>query len=183
MRYYHRPKPAVPPARGPEFYRRVDPDLRQLCRLLHARGLLTTPSCQGHDHDRAYFEKRWGDLCDEAMMIRGDGLLLREAETNREYCFRDPDYRLPWPDFSRFLKESQHHQSTGYLGVIVPSNDPGLDARFRKWSRRLGRLAPERDERIGRGIGGHLYYFLITSQSSSERSRRWRNIAGALEDL
>ncbi len=175
-RYYHRPGKVERCAPGPLFYERLDSELRELCLLLHARGLRTTASCEGHHHDRPYFEQLWEALCDEAEAIRGGGLLVTEAECGRSYWFRDPEYRLPWPDFVSFLSESQRYQTTGYLGVIVPFAEMAIDERLRKASRRLGNLAPEIDDTMGRRFDGRLYHFLVESADEEQRSRKWRHI-------
>src|SRR5438067_8000604 len=46
--YYHRRSAAHEIRPTGKFYKLVDPELREVCRLLNDAGLQTTPSCQGH---------------------------------------------------------------------------------------------------------------------------------------
>ncbi len=130
-RYYHAPGPRQPILAGRGFYERLDAQLRPLCRLLHAHGLQTTPSCQGHFHGRSYFEARWEELQREAAAIRSTGLRVIDAESGAQYRFRDPRYHLPWRSFEVFQARSLRHQRTGYLGVLVPVAQHPLLPRLR----------------------------------------------------
>src|SRR5205823_11712163 len=89
-----------------KFYELVDPELRDLCRLLHDAGIATTPSCQGHSYPRERFERIWDSLTTEEPQIRGEGLVVKDSENQRKYLFRDAGYNVPWQSFGHFYDEA-----------------------------------------------------------------------------
>src|SRR5688572_20076591 len=107
--YYHRDGTDEEIVANRKFYQLVDPDLREICRELLEAGLQTTPSCQGHFYPRERFEKIWDELKREEPAIVGDGLVVKDSETDREYLFHDPNFRVPWPDFATFHAAATDH--------------------------------------------------------------------------
>src|SRR5512146_1091716 len=75
--YYHRAGTTDEIRADRRFYRLVDPDLRELCRILLDAGLRTTPSCQGHFYPRERFERIWDELQREQPLITGEGLEVK----------------------------------------------------------------------------------------------------------
>jgi hypothetical protein len=120
--FYHRPGAHRRIVANQRFFELIDPELRELCRLLHSAGFRTTPSCQGHSYPRQRFERVWEELKREEGEITGQGLMVRDCETDEESLFRDPAYRLPWGDFGRFYYEAAAHQEVGYLGIATPED-------------------------------------------------------------
>lgn len=185
--YYHRLGTTEEIRAGRTFYRLVDPDLRELCKLLLDAGLHTTPSCQGHFYPRERFERTWDELQREAESIMGPGLEVRDSETGRAYLFRDPDYALPWPDFSWFYQQASGHQNHGYLGVMIPADSPLID-RLRDDSYRTDRARIVFDPELSEALGTPLFNIHVDPATPEERSREWMAItrymkAGLREEL
>ncbi len=173
-RYYHRPGFRRAFAPGERFYEGVDPDLRELCKALVERGLRTAPSCQGHFHDRAYFEQRWDELRHEADAITRDGLVVLDAQSSRRHLFRDRHYSVAWGTFEAFFRQSLRHQSTGYLGVFVPRHELSVYRRLRRLATRQSIAAFTFDRRAERIARAHLLHILVHPRDEQDGERRWR---------
>jgi hypothetical protein len=119
--YYHRQCPLGRTVSRQCRYELIDPDLREFCRWLHARGFGTTPSCQGHFYSRGYFRNAWHVLNLERDLIRRDGLPVRDAITSDLYLFQADDFELPWNDGEAFCDAAMAQQGGGYLGIAVPA--------------------------------------------------------------
>jgi hypothetical protein len=173
--FYHRPRGEERIVANHRFYELVDPDLREICYRFHQHGLLTTPSCQGHFYERPRFERIWAELRREAERIASaEGLVVRDSETDRPYRFRDERFELPWKDPDAFCAEAMGHQSTGYLGVIVPPERPEVLTRFMD-----GGFCDEKAEfghtpEVGRRLGGELFTCLVRPGDPTERMELWR---------
>ena len=128
--YYHRLGTDEEVVAGRKFYRLVDDDLRELCHMLNEAGLHTTPSCQGHFYERQRFEHVWEVLTRERDLIRGDGLIVKDSETDRELLFKQNDYSLEWENIDAFFAAAAAHQGTGYLGVLVPHDRDDVSDLF-----------------------------------------------------
>lgn len=178
-RYYHAPGPRQPAFTGRGFYERMDPQLRPLCRMLHMRGLHTTPSCQGHFHGRSYFEARWEELQREAAAIRGVGLGVIDAETGARYWFRDTRYRLPWRSFEIFQARSLCHQRTGYLGVLIPAGQHTLLSRLRAAARQDTALHLANED-LPHG-GERLLHIQVQPRDPDDGIRQWRRVTALFE--
>ena len=152
----------------------MDPDLRDVCKLLHDVGIRTTPSCAGHSYPRDRFERIWEELKREEGPIRGDGLQVKDSENQKAYLFRDPDYSVPWSSFEDFYREAGAHQNVGYLGILIP---PELDAVARRlredaYRTRLTKLSAE--EETGRILGSPLFGVCVTAVDAQQRAAEWR---------
>lgn len=115
--YYHRPGRPRPQRLRAGFYELIDPSLREPCLMLHKAGLGTLPSCEGHFHERRYFQEVWETLCREEAAIRKGGLLVEDSESNEQVLFQNADYALPWRNFAEFHDDLTRTQPGGYLGV------------------------------------------------------------------
>jgi hypothetical protein len=183
MWYYHRARPACTESRlntDARFYKLIDPDLRPLCRQLNARGIRTTPSCQGHFYQRGHYQKVWDLLQRESRTIVAEGLEVRNAETDELRLFKDPAYKLPWPSFEIFLSKIAAEQGKGYLGMWVNASlgyslttrcarlDPSSVALHHA-------LCPEKN-------GLHLLYFTVDANSPDARAQAWRQLGDCVRD-
>jgi len=180
--YYHRPGTDEEIIASPRFYQLVDPELRDLCHLLNEAGLRTMPSCQGHSYPRERFENIWRELERELPQITGEGLIVRDCETDREFLFRDPGYRLPWEEFEDFYHAAGEHQGVGYIGILVPSER----AELGKMISAVGEnedLEIREDKRVGRLFGGRLFHVMVRSPDPLVRAIRWRGITEYFESL
>ena len=102
------------------LFQLIDPQLRAVCRLLHRHGIHTTPSCQGHFHERAHFKQIWDSLQRDEELIRAEGLEVRDSTDGRPFLFRASTYELPWEQFDSFYDQAAAEQTRGYLGVLLP---------------------------------------------------------------
>ncbi len=177
-RYYHRAgHPGVSSRVDQAFYALIDPALRPICRQLHAQGIGTTPSCEGHFHGHDYFRERWEELLLERDSILGDGLPVVDSESGESFLFRQPDHRIPWRTFNHFYRESMRHQATGYLGILVPSRRVLLQARLHTLRPRAGHLRVLADARRGRLLGGALFHVLVTPGDPDDLTAQWHRVA------
>jgi hypothetical protein len=117
--YYHRPRHQTLLRPTHDFYQLVDPDLRPICQFLHRKGLVTTPSCQGHFHSAAHLRHVYAELRAQEHAIRNGGQLVRDSENQSPALFRNPHYQLPWPTFEAFRDQVAPSQQHGTLGILV----------------------------------------------------------------
>ncbi len=180
--YYHAPRRVSGRRRDTlrvdaRFFARVDPELVGACRLLLAAGLRTTPSCQGHFYPRPFFAAVWDDLVRERRAIRGDGLVVVDAESHERVVFRDPAYRVPWSSFTEFEAEAAGGQSRGYLGIVVPAEREALLAALDRAASSddgAGDGARLRRERSLPADGtGALFALTVEAGTIAERRRAW----------
>ncbi len=174
--YYHRAGTDEEIVANRKFYQLVDPDLRELCRLLNDHGLHTTPSCQGHFYPRDRFERIWEQLTREAPRIAGEGLVVKDSETDRQFLFRESGFVLPWDSFDSFYAQAADHQGTGYLGIVVPEDRPGLISQLCGLSGKRGIISMGFDERISQALDGRLYNIVVRPANDDERIRGWSQI-------
>jgi hypothetical protein len=181
--YYHRQSTGHEIRTGHRFYDLVDPKLREVCRLLSRAGLGTTPSCQGHSYPRERFEQIWTELNREARAIHGDGLVVRDCESDAPYLFRQPDWHVPWSSFDTFYREAAAHQNEGYLGIIVPQNQPALEERFQRepYRTRWSILALERCPPAA--VPGSLFGLRVNAIDESVRDREWEGFTHYIRAL
>ena len=172
--YYHRPGVAHEVRPDGKFYRLVDPDLRDLCRLLNEAGIRTTPSCQGHSYPRERFEHIWSELEKQQPLIRGDGLVVKDCENDLPYVFREMSYRIPWPSFDAFYDEAGAHQNLGYLGVLVPHHLPGIAQRLSDdhYTTRFTKLSA--DEDLSQIFGLPVFEVLVNAMDPQSRWAEWK---------
>lgn len=165
-------------------YQLMDSGVRELCRMLHAAGLRTTGSCEGHFYGRDHFEHVWDELRREAALIVADGLPVRDSETDAALLFRDANYALPWSDFETFYAEAGANQGGGYLGIVVPDACAALADRLEQAAfvispdhspQELAMLA--RGPRLDAQLGGRFFALTVQSSSPDARDRLWRQIA------
>jgi hypothetical protein len=172
--YYHRRSVAHEICPSGRFYRLVDPELREVCKLLNDAGAHTTPSCQGHSYPRERFERVWDELRREKLLIRREGLVVKDCENDESYLFRQSDYCVPWPSPADFYREAAAHQNVGYLGMLVPEGHGDLARQF--WDGRYTtpatRLRP--NEQIGALLGGTLFEVRVEATDPPTRAVEWR---------
>ncbi|GMU23372.1 MAG: hypothetical protein AMXMBFR13_34500 [Phycisphaerae bacterium] len=180
--YYHRRGTTPELNENRQFYRLVDPDLRELVHLLLDAGLQTTPSCQGHFYPRERFERIWDHLQREQAMIRSEGCEVRDSETDQPFLFLDFAYRLPWNKFDDFYREAAAHQSRGYLGVLAPADSCAL-ARFIAQPYASSRARIEPDEELSELIQRPMFHIEVDPHTPEERSREWAAITAYVKGL
>ena len=180
--YYHLRQPEKQIVPNRKFYQLVDPELRPVCHLLNSAGLQTTPSCQGHFFERSRFEMIWDVLQREETLIRGDGLIVKDSETDRKALFQETDYSLGWKDFDAFYAQAGDHQGTGYLGILVPPERKELATAFYQAYRTEAAELSE-DRELGRMLGGDMFQLIVQTKGPAERSEEWRRFTEWVRDL
>lgn len=97
----------------------VDPMLRPLVGWLHARGVRTTPSCQGHFGGCPNrIRQAAADLAAQERAIRARGLWMRDVERGDAMLVRDPTWRAP--TLPGLVEGVAREEGNGYLGVLLP---------------------------------------------------------------
>ncbi len=185
--YYHVPAREHRPSDDPRFYDLVDPPLRRLCRLIHAAGLMTTPSCAGHWYLRERFVRIWDELQQNADVIRGVGLTVLDSETGQCGVFREPAYRLPWRDFDEFFWRAAALQRRGYIGIAIPPNwrSPAERANLvqRLQNKRIAMPAATMrfDAELSRVLRQTLCGVFVTPATLDERGAAWSEVTDYFE--
>lgn len=172
--YYHGPSPDHRVQADSQFYALMDPNLRPLCRLLHQAGVRTTPSCQGHFYPREHFQRVWGQITRDAAAITQAGLPVRDSETGRLYLFRNPAYTVPWPTFEAFHDQVALHQTTGYLGILLPRERSELYESFLAGGHRSRTSAMLFDPYLGRLLASYVFHLFVHTPNPEQQARQWR---------
>src|SRR5215213_6746561 len=79
--YYFQKKKSHHTITNKDFLKSVDKPLRKVVRLLHKKGIKTTPSCSGHHISERNLEKIYLALEKDKEDIRNGGLQLKDIET------------------------------------------------------------------------------------------------------
>lgn len=114
--YYFLKKKNPNHIRNKSFLDSVDEPLKELVKHLHERNIRTTPSCSGHHISERDLSRFYTELEGDQEMICGEGLYLKDVESDEVYLFREPDYRLPWTR-QQFLDKLESYQPRGVLGM------------------------------------------------------------------
>ena len=165
------------------FYHAVDPDLLELCRLLHREGIHTTPSCQGHFHSRSHFEEVWEELRREQRLIQTVGLPVTDSESGREFLFRASKFELPWATFDEFHQQASSRQREGFLGILLPRDRHALVSKLHRHPFRSRRAFIAFDGGLSCLLGGSLFYATVLANDPEECSRSWRAITEHVKSL
>lgn len=182
-RYYHGPRREPTSFNNERFYKWVDPDLRSLCRLLHKSGLHTTPSCQGHFHNRNRFRRAWQIMSKELKKIVKGGLVVMNSETEQQLIFHDPTYHLPWRNFSSFYEQAAMQQNIGYLGILIPPERKEVIGALQEESRREALFSSEFDQ-TGRRLWGNLLFDVyVRTPDAQTQSQIWNEITHRIRKI
>jgi hypothetical protein len=182
--YYHRRSTHHELCTGRQFYKLVDPDLRELCALLNRAGLQTTPSCQGHSYPRDRFEAIWRELRREEALIRGDGLEVKDSENDNASVFRDPSYTNPWRSFDDFFREANAHQGIGYLGIILRDvAQRALADDLREAAAAGPNLRAEEHPEIGELLDARLISITVEEPDEQRRSAAWQGVTERVRNV
>lgn len=169
--YYHRPGPLPKLQLNDRFYEIVDPDIRELCKLLHERGLGTAPSCSGHFHKKAYFVEVWEQLQREADQIRSTGLVVQDCETQQNILFQNPSHQLPWELFPDFREDLRNSQKGGYLGIIFRNDINGVREQFERDNLFESNAAYEAEDPDAKG--DWILHIMVDAPTPDDLTRQW----------
>lgn len=100
-----------------EFYSTVDPNLLNIVKLLHKKGIPTTPSCSGHIKNPRDYEEIYDSLGLVEKTIKDRGLILSNLETKRKFYYKNPKFSLPYSR-NEFLEKINLYQRKGVLGFV-----------------------------------------------------------------
>lgn len=181
--YYHRRSMPSELQITEQLYQMIDPDLQDLCRLLHEHDIRTTPSCQGHFYDREYFREVWDELEREESAIQSEGLPIVDSESGREFTFRAETFELPWLCFEDFFAEASARQTQGYLGILLPRNRHGLVCQLHNHPYRTQRAWIRFDGELSCALGGSLFGITVQSHNPGERMQLWRNVKEYMQTI
>ena len=117
--FYHTPAPSRPPSFMRDYHT-VDPQIRRLVMLLHAKGMATLPSCSGHWPNKQWAKRCYDDLLGDVHKIRYIGEQMIDVETGERTIFKDMYWGLPWGSWDHFLAEAQEYNGQGYLCFHLP---------------------------------------------------------------
>lgn len=130
--YWYTPRKSWKLNTDKTFYDSLDQELTDIVKQLHKQGMLTTPSCAGHDRADSHYENIWDSLNKQKQRIRKSGIQLVNPETNHMLQYKDPTYELPWSK-KRFVDIATKHGSIGCLGIhpgkhqnMLPDKVPGF---------------------------------------------------------
>jgi hypothetical protein len=179
--YYHRPAPLPRLELDQQFYELVDPDIRDLCRTLHERGIGTAPSCSGHFHKKAYFVAVWDELQREADQIRSDGLVVQDCETKANVLFHNPSHQVPWTTFADFREDLRDSQKGGYLGVIFRNDTEGIRDQFAHDDLFESSAAYEAEEPDPEG--NWILHTMVDAPTPDALTHQWNEVARHLHQL
>jgi len=158
------------------FYQLIDPELRELCRLLHDAGLHTTPSCQGHFHGRSHFEEVWDELERESRLIQSVGLSVKDAESGRDFLFRASTFELPWSQFAGFYRDAATHQSEGYLGILLPHDRHRVVCALHNQPFRMKNAWIRFDGELSCLLDRSLFGVTVKPRDPNERAELWLEV-------
>lgn len=99
------------------FYKTVDDDLLDIVKLLHSKGVPTTPSCSGHIMSRKHYSDLYDTINLTKNKIINDGITLKNPETGRRFFYKHNNYELPW-DKNNFLNDMEDYQKKGVIGFV-----------------------------------------------------------------
>lgn len=179
--YYHRPGPPPKLQLDRQFYELIDPDLRDLCRRLHERGISTAPSCSGHFHKAAYLVDVWDQLQREAEQIRTTGLVVQDCETKEDVLFRNPTHQLPWDMFRDFQEDLRTSQKGGYLGVIFRNDTEGVREQFTHDDLFESNAAYEAEEPDT--TGDWILHIMVDAPTPDALTHQWNEVTRHLNQL
>ena len=173
LRYYYKKGSSLFVTQDPRFYQHVDSCLKDLCQLLHALDIKTSPSCEGHFHPYEWFHDVWKKMNEESLLIKTDGLLVRDSETEEAFLFHDPQYKLPWTSSDEFFTASQEVQNIGYIGFLIPYWMSELSFDLKKLSADTLSYFFACDSELSHALKGHYFHLYVKSKSASETVYTW----------
>jgi len=150
---------------NPKFYETVDKDQVETVKLLHNRGIPTTPSCTGHFYDSDHYAKIYKKLESNAKKIVSEGIILQNSETGTKYFYRNNRYRLPW-DVEFFVSKSLEYQIIGVLGFL------DFDKKL------ISPLDPRFETQHEKGIT----LVFERSDNQKDKSSKWNELCEVLND-
>jgi hypothetical protein len=181
--YYHQPGRDRHINATRRFYRQIDRDLRELCHLLHEAGIITTPSCSGHWHERSHFENIWDSLKRQEHLIKTTGLDVTESESGRTHRFRSTEYHLPWSRLAEFYDQTVRQQSSGYIGVLIPRHRVDLCCRLHRQPYRTKRARIAFDGQLSCILDGSLFAIGVEAPDAGTNTSEWKAITEHVRDL
>lgn len=126
--YWYAPRKSWKLDRSSEFYASLDEPLQDIVKILHRRGMYTTPSCAGHIQNIEFYENIWDTLKQQSQRIQNGGIQLVNPETKHSIHYNNPTYKLPWSK-PTFTQIAMQHGPIGCLGIYSGKQNASLPDR------------------------------------------------------
>lgn len=174
--YYHSPRSSSCPVSSRVWLDTVDVPLRPLVSWAHRHGLSTTPSCAGHQVERAAALRLFDQLQRDALFIARTGIVAINVETAEKRKLIDPHYVLPWTTYDDFFNELVSHQLEGYIALS------GNAALLRQVHAQLQHYMMTHTQHVTIRYNGPMLEFWVKADSSAHQSWHWNRIWRLLDD-
>lgn len=171
--YYHCDRLDVETEINDDIIDTVDPNLKNLVRFFHTRGIQTGASCQGHEETIFDVSERYIALQDDAEQIRNEGLVVTDLESGEEFIWQDSEYEIPFDSFDDAIEEFTHHSIKGALTIYLSDSDIETLLEIEPEINDIGITV----QHIGDLDDGRYEYMLFAeSQSEDEQADKWKSL-------
>jgi hypothetical protein len=167
--FYHAPRLSRPPPTPAVLDATLDPPLIALVAWARSHGLTTGPSCAGHTVTPGAAAVVWRGLVADAAAVRGEGLVLADAETGARWLWRARDYRLPYPSAEALDRDLHAHERAGLLPLSGPAAALGR-------ARRAARCVPW----ASADVAGPWLRLRVRAPSEAAQRAAWGALAAEL---
>jgi hypothetical protein len=168
--YYFRRNKKHNTIHNKRFIGSVDRPLRPLIEWLRSKGIRTTPSCSGHHLSKTSIAKIYHNLELDEHIIRNEGLLLKDVESGKCYCYQDKKYALPWSQ-KQFIDGLTSYQQNGVLGIRT-----GRIKKLKEKILELPHLLEKNDMHIKVKEEGSLIFIFTCEASQAAIMKTWKLI-------
>lgn len=118
--FYQKPRKYFLP-KDKSFYKTVDESLLPIVKLLHSKNIPTTPSCSGHIMSPKHYFDLYDTIESTIDFIQGDGVVLHNSETGKNFYYKNKNYILPWHK-EEFVDLMDGYQKKGVIGFVDKYN-------------------------------------------------------------
>ena len=154
----------------------VDPLLRGMVAFAQARGVLTTPSCEGHFFDAAWFDAAYRALLADVPQIRAGTLWMQDTESGALYRPRIPGW-LP-PPYAETRDAVAANNGKGQVGFSFP--EAVLPRYGECFARSVAPFAEAYTERRGPRT---VVTVVVRGSDPDDLRRRWAGVEWALHGV
>jgi hypothetical protein len=154
----------------------VDPLLRGMVAFAQARGVLTTPSCEGHFFDAAWFDAAYRGLLADVPQIRAGTLWMQDVESGALYRPRIPGW-LP-PPYAETRDAVAANNGKGQVGFSFP--EAVLPRYGECFARSVAPFAEAYAERRGPRT---VVTVVVRGSDPDDLRRRWAGVERALHGV
>lgn len=158
----------------------VDPMLRSMVAFAQARGVLTTPSCEGHFFDAAWFDAAYRGLLADAPLLRAGALPMQDVESGA--VIRPRVVGWTPPPYAETRDAVAANNGKGQIGFAFP------EAAMPRWGECFARsVAPFADAYMERRGPRTVVTVVVRGSDPDDLRMRWagveRALVGVLHDM